>query len=74
MDVTFRIPSVAWQAFAGDPITRGFLRVTCSRERAAEAAQWLTSATGSTEDVAVYRSAARRIETAVTESGNTGGC
>jgi hypothetical protein len=74
MDVTFRVPSAAWHAFAGDPVTAGILRVTCSRERAAEAARWLTRATGSAEDVAVYRSAARRIETALTESGNTGGC
>jgi hypothetical protein len=74
MDVTFRVPSAAWQAFAGDPVTTGFLRVTCSRERATEAARWLTSASGRDEDVAAYRSAARRIEIALTESGNTGGC
>jgi len=50
------------------------LRVTCSRERAAEAARWLTAAEGSGEDVSAYRSAARRIEAALAESGNTGGC
>jgi hypothetical protein len=74
MDVTFRVPSAAWHAFAGDPVTDGMARVTCSRERATEAARWLTTASGAANEVAVYRAAARRIEAALTESGNTGGC
>jgi hypothetical protein len=75
MDVTFRVPSAAWRAFAGDGDTRNaMLRVTCTREQAEEAVRWLAAASGTPEDVAAYRSAAGRILTALAESGNTGGC